>query len=37
MKISELCKMIEDSIRSGKYTFEKDDQRHWAESSTGYK
>jgi len=28
MKISKLCKMVEDSFRRGKYTLEKDDQRH---------
>lgn len=31
MKISELCKMVEDSIRTGKYPFENQQQKHFAE------
>jgi len=31
MKISELCKMVEDSIRTGKYPFEDQQQKHFAE------
>jgi hypothetical protein len=30
MKISELCKMIEDSIRSNKYLFENEKQKHFS-------
>ena|ERR671938_538378 len=30
MNISELCKMVEDSIRSGKYPFEDQQQKHFA-------
>lgn len=30
MKISELCKMIEDSIHSGKYPLNEDDERQMA-------
>jgi len=29
MKISELCKMIEDSIHSGKYPLQDKQQKHW--------
>ena len=32
MKISELCKMIEDSIHSGKYPLEDNNQRHLTNS-----
>ena len=32
MKISELCKMIEDSIRSGRYPLESDSQKKLAGS-----
>jgi len=32
MKISELCKMIEDSIRSGRYPLDSDTQRRLADS-----
>ena len=31
MKVSELCKMVQDSIHSGKYPLE-DNQRDWANS-----
>jgi hypothetical protein len=31
MNISELCKMVEDSIHSGKYPFEDQQQKHFAE------
>jgi hypothetical protein len=31
MKISELCKMIEDSIRNGKYPLEDQQQKHLAD------
>ena len=30
MRISELCKMVEDSIRTGKYPFEDQQQKHFA-------
>ena len=30
MKISDLCKMIEDSIRSNKYFFENEQQKHFS-------
>jgi hypothetical protein len=30
MKISELCKMIEDSVRSGRYPFDSDTQKKLA-------
>jgi len=32
MRISELCKMIEDSIRSGRYPLDSDTQRRLADS-----
>lgn len=32
MKISELCKMIEDAIHSGKYSTEDKQQKHFANS-----
>lgn len=32
MKISDLCKMIEDTIHSGRYPFEDKQQKHFADS-----
>ncbi len=32
MKISDLCKMIEDTIHSGRYPFEDKQQKHFANS-----
>ncbi len=32
MKISDLCKMIEDTIHSGRYPFEDNQQKHFADS-----
>ena len=32
MKISELCKMIEDTLHSGKYTFENERQKIYSDS-----
>ena len=32
MKISDLCKMIEDTIHSGRYPFENKQQKHFADS-----
>ena len=37
MKISELCKMIEDSIHSGKYPLQDKQQKHCDKFSRSYK